>query len=97
MSDKIEENMNLLIENNEVLKRDLDRQEKSEQLRRQFVSNVSHDFKTPLALIQAYSEVLEETCDYCFSIGGDNYSEGDVPYLRIIDKHLKKKNEKTLI
>lgn len=63
MSDKIEENMNLLIENNEVLKRDLDRQEKSEQLRRQFVSNVSHDFKTPLALIQAYSEVLEETCD----------------------------------
>ena len=61
MSDKIEENLNILIENNEVLKRDLDRQEKSEQLRRQFISNVSHDFKTPLALIQAYSEVLLET------------------------------------
>lgn len=42
-------------------------------------------------------EVLEETCDYCFSIGGDNYSEGDVPYLRIIDKHLKKKNAKIIL
>lgn len=42
-------------------------------------------------------EVLEETCDYCFSIGGDNYSEGDVPYLRIIDKELKNKNAKIIL
>lgn len=61
MSDKIEENLNILIENNEILKKDLDRQEESDRLRRQFISNVSHDFKTPLALIQAYSEVLIES------------------------------------
>jgi len=42
------------------LKKDLDRQEENERLRRQFVANVSHDFKTPLALIQAYTEVLKE-------------------------------------
>lgn len=42
-------------------------------------------------------EVLKETCDYCFSIGGDNYSEGDVPYLRIINKQLKRTNAKIIL
>lgn len=60
MSKQIERNLNLLIEKNEILKKDLDRQEENEQLRRQFVANVSHDFKTPLALIQAYTEILKE-------------------------------------
>ena len=60
MSDKIKENLNLLIENNEVLKKDIEMKEQNATLRRQFISNVSHDFKTPLALIQAYSEILIE-------------------------------------
>lgn len=60
MSDQIEAYLNVLIEKNEILKKDLDRQEENERLRRQFVANVSHDFKTPLALIQAYCEVLKE-------------------------------------
>ncbi len=60
MSNKIEENVNILIEKNELLQKDLDNQEETARLRRQFISNVSHDFKTPLALIQAYGEVLEE-------------------------------------
>lgn len=63
MADQIEAYLNVLIEKNEILKKDLDRQEENEQLRRQFVANVSHDFKTPLALIQAYTEVLKEEVD----------------------------------
>ncbi|MBR3694392.1 MAG: HAMP domain-containing histidine kinase [Erysipelotrichales bacterium] len=60
MSDQIKNYLDVLIEKNEILKKDLDRQEENERLRRQFVANVSHDFKTPLALIQAYTEVLKE-------------------------------------
>lgn len=63
MSDQIEAYLNVLIEKNEILKKDLDRQEENENLRRQFIANVSHDFKTPLALIQAYTEVLRDEVD----------------------------------
>lgn len=42
----------------EKLKDDLIRQEKSEKMTKQFIANVSHDFKTPLTLIMSYSEAL---------------------------------------
>ncbi|MFK4785291.1 histidine kinase dimerization/phospho-acceptor domain-containing protein [Fusobacterium sp. MFO224] len=51
---------NKLQENIDILKRDIERQKQTEQLRKEFISNISHELKTPLAIIQNYSEGLIE-------------------------------------
>ncbi len=45
--------------NNELLK-DIERKDKVDERRREFLSNVSHELKTPIALIQGYAEGLKE-------------------------------------
>ncbi len=45
------------------LKEDLIRQEKTDKMTKQFIANVSHDFKTPLTLIMSYSEALIDMDD----------------------------------
>lgn len=45
------------------LKDDLVRQEKADKMTKQFIANVSHDFKTPLTLIMSYSEALSDMED----------------------------------
>ncbi len=45
---------------NDSLKHDLEVQEETENMRKEFVSNVSHELKTPIALIQGYAEGLQE-------------------------------------
>lgn len=54
------QNISRLVEANDVLKSDLERQQQTEQMRRQFIANVSHDFKTPLTLMISYAEALSE-------------------------------------
>lgn len=49
-----------LKENIELLKKDIERQKETENLRKEFISNISHELKTPLAIIQNYSEGLIE-------------------------------------
>lgn len=61
MSDKLQESISSLMDSNELLRDDLIRQEQSEQMRRRFIANVSHDFKTPLTLIVSYAEALRDT------------------------------------
>ena len=53
MENKLQENINLL-------KKDIQRQKETEQLRKEFISNISHELKTPLSIIQNYSEGLIE-------------------------------------
>lgn len=43
-----------------ALQKDIEMREKNEDMRREFISNVSHELKTPLALIRGYAEGLAE-------------------------------------
>ncbi len=60
MSRKLEENISQLKAANLELKKDIDKKEKLEEMRTEFLSNVSHELKTPIALIQGYAEGLKE-------------------------------------
>ena len=60
MSEKLEQNIAELKKANLELKKDIDKKEKLEIMRTDFPSNVSHELKTPIALIQGYAEGLKE-------------------------------------
>ena len=45
---------------NNELKSDIEKKEQIDEMRKEFLSNVSHELKTPLALIQGYAEGLNE-------------------------------------
>lgn len=49
----------LKVANNE-LKKDIEKKEQIDEMRKEFLSNVSHELKTPIALIQGYAEGLKE-------------------------------------
>ena len=58
--EKLEQNIAELKKANLELKKDIDKKEKLEIMRTDFLSNVSREFKTPIALIQGYAEGLKE-------------------------------------
>ncbi len=60
MSDKLEGTIKQLRENNSELERDIEEKSKIDEMRKQFISDVSHELKTPIALIQGYAEGLLE-------------------------------------
>ena len=60
LSDKLEESIGKLKNANIQLKEDLEKKEKLDLMRQEFVANVSHELKTPIALIRGYVEGLED-------------------------------------
>lgn len=60
MSDKLEITIKQLRENNLELEKDIEEKSKIDEMRKQFISDVSHELKTPIALIQGYAEGLVE-------------------------------------
>ena len=45
---------------NNELQRDVEKKEAIDEMRKEFLANVSHELKTPIALIQGYAEGLQE-------------------------------------
>lgn len=60
MSDKLESTIKQLRETNVELEKDIEEKSKIDEMRKQFISDVSHELKTPIALIQGYAEGLVE-------------------------------------
>lgn len=60
LSDKLEHTIQELKTANNELKRDIEDKIQIDEMRKEFLSNVSHELKTPIALIQGYAEGLME-------------------------------------
>lgn len=60
MSVKLEQTIGSLKTANMELQKDVQNRERIDEMRKDFMTNVSHELKTPIALIQGYAEGLQE-------------------------------------
>lgn len=60
MSNTMEKTIKQLRNTNIELEKDIEEKSKTDEMRKQFISDVSHELKTPIALIQGYAEGLAE-------------------------------------
>lgn len=60
LSETLEKTISELKTANNELQKDIEQKTKNEEMRREFLSCVSHELKTPIALIQGYAEGLKE-------------------------------------
>nr|MCR4924173.1 HAMP domain-containing histidine kinase [Lachnospiraceae bacterium] len=60
LSERLEATISDLKTANDKLKYDLDKKIELEEMRTEFLSSVSHELKTPIALIQGYAEGLKD-------------------------------------
>jgi two-component system sensor histidine kinase VanS len=60
LSDRLKDTIGELRDANEELQKDIEEKVKIDDMRKDFIANVSHELKTPIALIQGYAEGLTE-------------------------------------
>lgn len=60
LSDKLKETVGELKSANNQLQKDIEEKIQIDEMRQEFIANVSHELKTPIALIQGYAEGLVE-------------------------------------
>ncbi len=72
MSEQLEKAIQALNVANAQLQQDIDYQKQMEQMRREFVGNVSHEMKTPLTMLQIYAESLKYNIE---SVDKDYYCD----------------------
>ncbi|MBQ8663233.1 MAG: HAMP domain-containing protein [Eubacterium sp.] len=64
LSSTLEKTISELKTANNQLMQDIEKKEQIDEMRKEFLSNVSHELKTPLALIQGYAEGLSECINH---------------------------------
>ena len=60
LSKELENTIGKMRKDNIDLERDIEKKSKIDEMRKQFISDVSHELKTPISLIQGYAEGLVE-------------------------------------
>lgn len=60
MSETLEKTISELKTANNELQKDIEKKTQIDEMRKEFLANVSHELKTPIALIQGYAEGLQE-------------------------------------
>lgn len=85
MNKKLENTIKDLKNANVKLQSDIEQKEKLDNMRKEFVANVSHELKTPIALIQGYAEGLEQ--------GMAKTKEDKEYYLNVIKDEASKMNK----
>lgn len=60
MSRELEQTISELKTANNELQKDIEKKTQIDEMRKEFLANVSHELKTPIALIQGYAEGLQE-------------------------------------
>lgn len=78
LSNTLEKTISQLKTANNELQKDIETRDKNDEMRREFLSNVSHELKTPISLIQGYAEAIsegisddKETNDYYINVISD--------------------------
>ncbi len=92
MSASLEKSITQLKSANLELSNDIRKKEHIEEMRSEFLSHVSHELKTPLALIQGYAEGLKsgvvtdpEDVNYYCDVISDEASKMNAMVMRLID------------
>ncbi|MDY2699154.1 MAG: ATP-binding protein [Lachnospiraceae bacterium] len=85
LSETLEATISELKSANNELQRDIEKKNKIDEMRKEFLSNVSHELKTPIALIQGYAEGLKE--------GINDDAESREFYCEVIMDEASKMNE----
>lgn len=63
MSDSLDETLKDLSEKNKQLEADIEKEKTLDKIRKDFISNVSHELKTPISIIRGYSEGAQMMLD----------------------------------
>ena len=90
LSSELETKINQLSVANTQLKKDIEQKERIDLMRRELLSNVSHEFKTPLAIIMGYAEGLQlninsDEKDYYCSVINDEAVKLNSLAARLLD------------
>ena len=85
LSDSLDKTLQDLNEKNKKLKDDIEKKQTLEELRKEFISSISHELKTPIAIVRGYAEGAELMLQ-----SGD--TQGASEYCDIIIKESDKMN-----